>query len=523
MLKVTADSLDWALTHIEHHGDTDIFPVPFEYKAIRHAWKNVRDYLSNVDLDTWDPRPYRRCLSPKHRYGFRVSTQLDPFDSLLFTALVYDIGPDIERARIASKKKIVFSHRFVPDKTGRFYDPKYTYETFQERSSLLAKAANCKYVIVADIADFYNRLYLHPLENALSACKAQPDHVRVLKKLLSGWNFTISYGVPVGPAASRLLAELAIDDVDRALQSEAVSFCRYSDDYRIFCRSKREAHAKLAFLANVLFENHGLTLQQSKTRVLPTRKFCERYIDIARFNEAESLSKRFHDLMDTLGIDDPYGDIDYDSLDEDDRSRVDALNLQGILNEQLARKGSIDIQITGFVLRRLGQIDDTECLHTIIQKVEHLYAVFPDVMHYLSALRSLDTASKRHIGEKLLALLHKTIIGHLEFHRDWVFEVFTHDTGWNNEKRFASLYTKYPDEFSRRALVLAMGRAKQVHWFKTRKRSVLSLGPWEKRAFLAAASCLPGDEAEHWYKSIKRSLSELESAVVSWARSNPFG
>src|SRR5206468_1072650 len=110
------------------------------------------------------------------------------------------------------------------------------------------------------------------------ACTRKKGHVTALVRLLKSWNFTVSYGVPVGPAPSRLLAELAIDDVDRALKSEGATFCRYSDDYRIFCSSRRRAHEVLGVLANILFENHGLTLQQHKTKVVSVETFRQKYI-----------------------------------------------------------------------------------------------------------------------------------------------------------------------------------------------------------------------------------------------------
>jgi len=30
----TPEALDWSLAHVHKYGDTDIFPVPFEYEAI---------------------------------------------------------------------------------------------------------------------------------------------------------------------------------------------------------------------------------------------------------------------------------------------------------------------------------------------------------------------------------------------------------------------------------------------------------------------------------------------------------
>src|SRR3990172_2596955 len=105
MLNLKEKSLDWALTHIERFGDTNIFPIPFEYEAIRFSWDgDIKPYLASQDMLSWVARPFRRCLTPKHRYGFRIATQLDPLDAIVFTALVGDIGADIEAARLPVSK-----------------------------------------------------------------------------------------------------------------------------------------------------------------------------------------------------------------------------------------------------------------------------------------------------------------------------------------------------------------------------------------------------------------------------------
>ncbi len=48
MLKVDTASLDWALTHVTARGDTDIFPLPFEFSAIKANWDEVRGYLAPI-------------------------------------------------------------------------------------------------------------------------------------------------------------------------------------------------------------------------------------------------------------------------------------------------------------------------------------------------------------------------------------------------------------------------------------------------------------------------------------------
>jgi hypothetical protein len=81
-------ALDWALTHVGKFGDTDIFPVPFEFQAITHAWSWLRSELASRDLANAGKRSARRFLVPKPG-GFRIAVQLDPLDMLTYTAVAY--------------------------------------------------------------------------------------------------------------------------------------------------------------------------------------------------------------------------------------------------------------------------------------------------------------------------------------------------------------------------------------------------------------------------------------------------
>jgi hypothetical protein len=468
----------------------------------------------------WECRPYRRCLSPKHRFGFRVSTQLDPLDAIIFLALVYEIGPDIETARVPSPNDVVFSYRFLPDSSGAMFDHNYSYNRFQKHTQSILASGGHSHVVVADIADFYPRLYSHPLENALKTCTKKSTHVTSVHRLLSKLNYSVSYGVPVGPAPSRLLAELAINDVDQALLSEGRRYCRYSDDYRLFCKSEREAYEALAFLANTLFETHGLTLQQHKTEIIGVEAFKQKYISFGAADGSQPLSERFAEILTRRGLG-LYDEIDYSGLDASGRKEIDDLNLDAILAEQLA-KDSIDISVTRTVLNIRTQIKSHKSLDSVVDGLPKLYTVLKDALGYIHSFEG-DTARQAAIGAKMLEMLANSLIGHLEFHRCWVLSTFADDRQWDNENRFIALYNQFTDEFSRRELILAIGRAGQGHWFKSRKRNVHNFfRPWEKRAFIAAASCLPGDEHKHWVASIEGRLDILERTVARWARQFKF-
>ena len=89
MLTLSTSSFDWALNQPERLGDNSIFPLPFEFFAIRYDWCRLVGFLSSKDVLKWEARPNRECLSPKSAHSFRIATQLDPLDWLIYNALVY--------------------------------------------------------------------------------------------------------------------------------------------------------------------------------------------------------------------------------------------------------------------------------------------------------------------------------------------------------------------------------------------------------------------------------------------------
>ena len=518
MLKLNHQSFEWALKQALNYGDTDIFPEAFEFLAINHQQDSILKWLQSEDVLKWKVRPARHCLTPKHRYGFRISTQLDPIDFLVYTALVYELGEDLEARRVPKSEKIVHSHRFEPRDDGRMFDKSFGYDTFiQQCREIAGKTHNSfEWVVLADIADFFPKLYHHRLKGALNKCTSKNNHVLAIDHLISSWNENYSYGIPVGQAASRLLAEVAIDDVDKSLLSEGTQFVRFSDDFRIFCKDKREAYEKLAFLANVLFENHGLTLQQHKTQIMPLDDFIVRFLSTEKEAEINKLSETFKNILDSF-----YEEIEWDDLSEEQQEEISALNLHGILEEQ-SELDEIDIPLTRFVLRRLAQLGSKESLDLVLDNIDKLYPVALDVIRYIQGLRDVDKEQRHEIGLRLLKLIGNSITSHLEFHRMWLLSTFTHDSEYDNEELFPAIFSDCPDQFTQREIILALGRSKKDEWFRTRKRKVFDFSHWMRRALLLAGSCLPSDERNHWYQSLEPRLDQLELAVTKWARQNPF-
>jgi hypothetical protein len=523
MATVQIGSLDWALTHVEQFGDTDVFPLPFEYAAIRHDWARIGPELARQDLFQWNVRPHRRLLAPKARHGFRIVTQLDPLDFLLFTALVYEMGVHLEATRLPIGEDTIFSFRFDPRPDGQLYNPNIGYADFQRVSrEIIDDDGALTHVLITDIADFYPRIYTHRLENALHATDSPPNHIRALMRMLNGWNTSESYGVPVGTAAARLLAEVTISDVDAALIANNVRFVRFNDDYRMFANSYGEAYRHLAVLADVLFRNHGLTLQPQKTFILPTVEFVERYVRSYEEREVHSLRQEFDHIVNELGLGNPYEPIRYDNLNPVIQQRINQLNLAALFRAELQHGGSVDFSLIKFVLRRLAQLGDSSIADEVLDNIEQLHPAFPDIIQYLRSLSTLCPADKHRIGERLLDLLASPVIASIEYHKMWALDLFTADTAWDNQRRFLGILGGSPDQASRRKLILALGRSNQRHWFQSRWRDLFDEAPWSRRALIAAASCLSADARSHWYRAIRPRIDTLERAVAEWAEANPF-
>lgn len=522
MLTLHQGSLNWALKHALNFGDTDVFPVPFEYQALDLDWQSVHPALASENVLEWPTRPPRTLLSPKAKFGFRAITQLDPIDFLLFSALVYDISDDLEARRVPVQSETVYSYRVHTGADGQLFNPEIGYRQFVEKCQRkLAGDTDGIYVATTDISDFYSRIYHHRLENALRAATTKTSHVKAIMGLLSGWNGTETFGIPVGCAPSRLLAEITLSDVDEALLANGVDFIRFNDDYRIFASSETEAYKHIAFLAEILFRNHGLSLQPQKTGIYTANSFIRSFLSTPLDREMDSLHERFQELIEDLGLETWYEEIDYDDLSDDQKEIIDALNLVELFREELD-KTEPDLPVVKFCLRRLGQLGDDGVVDDIFENLESLTPVFSEIISYFKGLRYLNSDGRSQLGARLLDLLEDSIVSELAYHRMWILEVFTLTREWDNEGRFVALYNTEVHQAGRRKLILAMGRAQQTHWFQSQWRSLFEHPHWQRRAVLAAASCMPGDARRHWYRSVEPQLDLLEKAVVKWAKQNPF-
>ena len=510
---IDEESLDWSLQHCKKYS-FNFFPIPFEYEAIENNWDDIKRFILSQNLSKWKVRPSRRFIVPKQEFGFRAVTELDPLDHLVYSALIYEIGNDIESSRISKENNVVFSYRYSPDSDGRIFDPDYNYLKFRETCREMAESGSYGYVAVTDISDFFLHIYEHRLENALNEATDRTYHVEGILHLLKHWNAKVSTGIPIGPIVSRLLAEATIADIDNLLDLEGIRYCRWNDDFRMFVNSYAEGYKALSMLAEFLNENHNMTLQESKTEIVPTEVFLDKYIFPERRLELVEIDERLSGIIEETGLCDLY-DLFYGGGSEETFTKIESLNLENVLMDQI-QSNNPNYMLIRYILNRFGIMRDGDHIEVLLDSVDKLYPVFIEVLGYIQRV-DIQSQRKQIIGGRLVQIYNDPLISSIKYTRMWIMSCFSLDPEMANTSELVQMYDG-ADEVIKREIITTLGKKGEDGWIRRWKRSWDSFSPGVRRAFLASAGCLPKDERNHFFNSIRNRLDPLEKAIIDWKK-----
>jgi hypothetical protein len=515
--------IEIAIKNIASFGDTDIFPFPFENHIFRDRPDIVQQAIEGLhrnfraDLET-NPPENINTLAPVGSMGFRWATQIDPLWNAYYLALVVKLGTAIESARIPSSEKTVFSYRFITpsEDKGEIFDKDVNWQAYLRTCA--EEAENFPYVIVCDISEFYSRIYHHRIENALKWLKESPEVVRNLMDLLQVFSGSVSYGLPVGGPASRLLAELALNSTDKLLRSDGVRFCRFVDDYRIFCTTKEEAYQRLIFLSEKLF-NEGLSLQKSKTRILTAKELKDETALFLRSSQVseENLSEEQKLLRLSIRFD-PYSQTRVDDYEEL-KDQVAKVDVAGILAREL-EKTQIDAVVVKQALSALRVIDSASLKGILLsllqaENLQSLAPVFPRLMTVLASLYSdLEDEIRDVVDGSLIDLVNsRSHVIKVDLHLAYLVRVLAIRNSPIKESLFVRIFKESSSPLVRRSIILAMAAWGHNYWVTDLKKRFSVLSKWERRSFLIASYYLT-DEGSHWRGFVSFDRSEL--VVRDW-------
>ncbi|HYJ85119.1 MAG TPA: RNA-directed DNA polymerase [Pyrinomonadaceae bacterium] len=226
--------------------------------------------------------------APQPGFLVRPGADLSHEDQVIFAALVAAIRPELEEAFFWEGEHPDFAYRLHNEHTDVEWFQHYfpLWERFDARSIEIIDSGR-PYVVVADIAGYYELIDLFTLRSDLNGLDVDSETLALLMTCLHRWARVQRRGVPQGFSASDVLAKLYLNAVDVQLRAEGFVHFRWVDDFRIFCRSESEARRVLLILPQILGARE-LVLQAHKTRILAGEQAR------AKFQEVHALLDPIH-------------------------------------------------------------------------------------------------------------------------------------------------------------------------------------------------------------------------------------
>ena len=509
-MPLQADSIAWAIDSIARQSDGDIFPPIPEVNAIHQNAASLVKQLTKQFPDV-PSLPSRRFIVPKGSLSYRQITQLHPQDSILLTSALYQYGSNIEARRLP--KNIVYSHRFHPGAKHELYGPRSHWPDFWTTAKDMSSFYPC--ILTCDIADFYNQIYHHAIENQLFESGFPNAVTKWISNLLASTTAGVSRGLPIGPHATHLLAECSLIPIDESLRAHGVTFIRYIDDLVVFCTSWENAREALFVIARVLDKQQRLILQHSKTKIMSSDAFanyCDHRLDDRPINDEEDT---LLEVVRKHSDGDPYGTVTYDDLSPDDWTLFSGDVVDKIIAAYLDQDDVHYFRLR-WLFRRLAQVGHPGALPMIIDNIEFLEPCVAEICTYISSIRMVDSDAWPDIGIGLLAMLDDLSVRSNEFFRLSILSLFSKNRDINHFSRLASSFANR-DQHARREILLAAREHHTIDWLREHKESYSTMDPWQKMAFIYSSSLFPRDERKFFLRRVQIA-SPFDQCLLQWAK-----
>lgn len=342
-----------AAADVGENGDNDTLPFDVDVRFVKDkqaelanlAWKFFQllrafpeDQLRGAMRSL--PVFFERLLVPAGPAGFRIATKIHPFWNVYLNGL----GVAIAEAHEPQRHQRVHSYRFA-SQGDKLFDPSCSWRIFREAcAEEVQNFDETAIVVQTDITSFYEHVYHHRVKSLVDDLLPDEPNLGLQVDLLLGkFSSGRSFGLPVGGQCARILAELLLSEVDKALTDEGLVWRRYVDDFVLVTESQQAAYKALAVLSHALAD-YGLTLNRTKTTFLSSKHFTS-YVS-TQLGGGDEMGSKLREI--DLHFD-PYSDnpdADYAELKE----TVGTLEVQALLELELNKS-----QPDTFLVAQIGR------------------------------------------------------------------------------------------------------------------------------------------------------------------------
>jgi excisionase family DNA binding protein len=219
------------------------------------------------------------------------------------------------------------------------------------------------WMIKTDLVSYFDHIPHRLLLDEISSLNPDPKVPAALRRMLDMWAVVPGIGIPQGPNASRLLGNLYLLPVDRAMIAAGHKYFRYMDDIRIVGKTRVEVIAGMRLLEKEC-RRRGLVMSAAKTEMLHGAAARADGLHTDR-----DLAKYF---------------LDSDQLP---KARTE---LKKILKSALKVEGHPDASGAKFSLWRLTMIREHTVLRSVLEHLDDLAPVATVVAAYLTHFMARD-------------------------------------------------------------------------------------------------------------------------------------
>ena len=244
-------------------------------QLIRHSWTDIRQKLL---AGHYRPSPVRKVMIPKPDGSQRELGIPTVLDRLIQQALLQVLQPLIDPTFSEH------SHGFRPGR--RAHDAVKAARAYVQSGK--------RVVVDVDLAKFFDRVNHDILIDRLSKRIDDAGVIRLIRAYLNagimdgGVVMDRQQGTPQGGPLSPLLANVLLDEVDKALEARGYSFARYADDCNVYVGSVKAGERVMVLLRN-LYAGLKLQINEAKSAVASAfgRKFLGYALWVAKGQEVK--------------------------------------------------------------------------------------------------------------------------------------------------------------------------------------------------------------------------------------------
>ena len=244
-------------------------------QVIRTSWIDIRQALL---AGRYRPSPVRKVMIPKPDGSQRELGIPTVLDRLIQQALLQVLQPKIDPTFSDH------SHGFRPGR--RAHDAVKAARGYVQSGK--------RVVVDVDLAKFFDRVNHDILIDRLQRRIEDAGVIRLIRAYLNagimdgGVVVDRHLGTPQGGPLSPLLANVLLDEVDKALEARGYSFARYADDCNVYVGS-RQAGERVMGLLGKLYAGLKLQINEAKSAVASAfgRKFLGYSLWVAKGKEVK--------------------------------------------------------------------------------------------------------------------------------------------------------------------------------------------------------------------------------------------